>query len=144
LLARPDLARHMSEAMSTATTTTRPSPKMRIAERAVAVDAGRLLTWLAHTGRLEGLTRMESAFALHLAGQLAATSMSTMTASLEAIAHAMHSAPLPVRRAIDALVERGVLGFTPGYASLPSVFHLALPSRIAASMVTIDEDGPPI
>jgi hypothetical protein len=43
-----------------------------------------------------------------------------MTMSLEGVAYAMHSAPLPVRRAIDGLVERGVLGFTPGHGSLPS------------------------
>jgi hypothetical protein len=49
------------------TTTTRLPPKLRIAERAVAVDAGRLVAWVAHVGRLEGLTRLESAFALFLA-----------------------------------------------------------------------------
>jgi hypothetical protein len=111
-----------------------------------AIAEARLLHWLAHVGRIEGLTRLESAFALYFAGQLAASGMGTMTMSLEAIAHAMHSAPLPVRRAIDGLVDRGVLGFVPGYGTVPSVFSLALPKRIASAMVaavTDDDDRPP-
>jgi hypothetical protein len=47
----------------------KPPPKMRISERAAVVDASGLLTWLAHVGRMEGLTRVESTFVLHLAGQ---------------------------------------------------------------------------
>jgi hypothetical protein len=46
-------------AMNTATTA-KPPPKMRIAERATVVDAGRLLAWLAHVDRIEGLTRMDA------------------------------------------------------------------------------------
>src|SRR5262249_27540140 len=115
----------MRTAMTTATIT-KPPPKMRIAERSAVVDASRLLAWIAHVGRLEGLTRVESAFLLHLAGQCAASGMNSMTASLEAIAFAIHSAPLPVRRAVDALVERGVLGFTPGTGAVASSFSMAL------------------
>jgi hypothetical protein len=130
--------------MTTATTIAKPPPKMRISERAAVVDPGRLLTWLAHVGRLEGLTRVESAFALHFAGQLAASGASSMSMSLEAIARAMHSEPLPVRRAIDGLVSHGVLGFTPGSGAAPSTFHFALPRRVAKSMVTAAaEDLPP-
>jgi hypothetical protein len=108
---------------------TAAKPRMRISELSVVVDAGHLLTWLAHVGRMEGLTRVESAFALYLAGQLAATGLSSMTMSLEAIAHAMHSAPLPVRRAIDGLVGHGVLGFTPGYGTALS--YDRLPAAVA-------------
>jgi hypothetical protein len=82
---------------------------------------------------------------LQVPGKLCTSSGSSrISINSEAIAHALHSAPLPVRRAIDALVERGVLGFTPGYGSLPSVFHLALPTRIAAATLAIDDDVPPI
>jgi hypothetical protein len=66
--------------------------------------------------------------------------------SLEAIAHAMHSAPLPVRRAIDRLVGHGVLGFTPGSGPAPSVFNMPLPRRLAASLsaaVAVDAPAPP-
>jgi len=128
--------------MNTTTTIARPPPKMRIAERSVAVDRDRLLTWLAHVGRMEGLTRVESAFALRFAGQLAASGASSMSMSLEAIAHAIHSAPLPTRRAIDALVDRGVLGFVPGYGTVASVFHMALPKNIVAARHD-DDDRPP-
>jgi hypothetical protein len=124
------------------TTIAKPPPKMRISERAAVVDGARLLTWLAHVGRTEGLTRLESAFALDFAGQLAASGMGSMSLSLEAIAHAIHSAPLPVRRAIDCLVDRGVLGFVPGYGTVASVFSLALPRNVASAMVAID-DAPP-
>jgi hypothetical protein len=130
--------------MNDATPIAKPPPKMRISERAAVADGARLLHWLAHVGRMEGLTRLESAFALYLAGQLAASRMGTMTMSLEAIAHAMHSAPLPVRRAIDALVDRGVLGFTPGYGTVPSVFTMALPRNGATARRTVvDDDVPP-
>ena len=44
-----------------------------------AIAEARLLHWLAHVGRIEGLTRLESAFALYFAGQLAASGMGTMT-----------------------------------------------------------------
>jgi hypothetical protein len=127
------------------TAATAAKPKMRISELSAVVDASGLLTWLAHVGRTEGLTRLESAFALHFAGQLAASGMGTMTMSLEAIAHAIHSAPLPVRRAIDGLVQHGVLGFTLGYGTVPSVFNMALPRRVAAAMSTaaVDDDAPP-
>jgi len=118
-------------------------PKMRLSETAAVVDASRLLHWLAHVGRMEGLTRVESAFALHLVGQLAASGMGMMTMSLEAIAYAMHSAPLPVRRAIDGLVQHGVLGFTPGYGTVPSVFNMALPGKVAVAKCVIDDDVPP-
>jgi hypothetical protein len=122
----------------------KPPPKMRISDRSAVVDASRLLHWLAQVGRLEGLTRVESAFALYFAGHLAASGMGAMTSSLEAIAHAIHSEPLPVRRAIDGLVQHGVLGFTPGSGAAPSTFHLALPRRVAKSMVTAAaEDLPP-
>jgi hypothetical protein len=97
-LVRLAAARHMSDCMNN---TAKPPPRIRISELSAVVDASRLLHWLAHVGRMEGLTRLESAFALHLAGQLAASGMGTMTISLEAIAHEIHSAPLPVRRAID-------------------------------------------
>jgi hypothetical protein len=119
---------------------------MRIGERSAVVDASRLLAWIACVGRMEGLTRVESAFALHLVGQLAASGMGTMTMSLEAIAHRLHSAPLPVRRAIDGLVDRGVLEWVPGYGTVPSVFTMALPTRVATAMVaavTDDDDVPP-
>jgi hypothetical protein len=119
---------------------TLPKPRMRILDISEVVDASRLLIWLAHVGRMEGLTRLESAFALHLAGQVAASGMST-TMSLEAIAHAIHSSPLPVRRAIDGLIGHGVLGFTPGYGPAPSVFNMALPKNMAAAMRAI-EDAP--
>jgi hypothetical protein len=133
----------MMPAMTTATTIAKPPPRMRIAERATVVDASRLVAWLAHVGRIEGLTRMESAFALYFAGELAHTGAGTMTMSLEAIAHAIHSAPLPVRRAIDRLVERGVVGFTPGYGPAPSTFHLALPRNGAGvGRAVVDDDGP--
>jgi hypothetical protein len=129
--------------MNTAATA-KPPPGMRISDLSAVVDASRLLTWVAHVGRTEGLTRLESAFALHLAGQLAASGMGTMTMSLEAISGAMHSAPLPVRRAIDGLVQHGVLGFTPGYGCAPSVFNMALPRRVAAAMAAAAaEDAPP-
>ena len=51
----------------------------------------------------------------------------------------------PVRRAIDALVERGVLGFTPGYGMVASVFHMALPRRVVAVMAraAAEDDAPP-
>jgi hypothetical protein len=131
--------------MSTATTTiARPPPRMRIAECSAVVDAGRLLAWIACVGRMEGLTRLESAFALYFAGQLAASGVSSMSLSLEAIAHAMHSAPLPVRRAIDGLVDRGVLGFTPGYGTVASVFSLVLPRNVASAKRVIEHEGPPI
>jgi hypothetical protein len=126
------------------TTTAKLAPKMRIAERSAVVDASRLLPWLAHAGRMEGLTRLESAFALHFVGQLAASGMGIMTMSLEAIAHAMHSARLPVRRAIDGLVGHGVLGFTPGSGAAPSVFNMALPRNVAtARRAVVDDDVPP-
>jgi hypothetical protein len=128
--------------MSTTTTIARPLPRMRISDISSVADASRLLTWVAHVGPIEGLTRLESAFALYFAGQLAASGTSTMSMSLEAIAHGLHSAPLPVRRAIDALVDRGVLGFTPGYGAAPSTFHMALPRNVATAMVAID-DAPP-
>jgi hypothetical protein len=129
--------------MNDATPIAKPPPKMRISERAAVVDGARLLAWLAHVGRTEGLTRVESAFALHLAGQLAASGMGTMTMSLEAIAHGLHSNPLPVRRAIDGLIQHGVLGFTPGYGHAPSTFHLALPRNTAAAGRAADGDVPP-
>jgi hypothetical protein len=113
--------------------TTVAKPRMRISDLSAVVD-GSLLTWLAHVGRIEGLTRIESAFALHLAGQLAASGIGTMAMSLEAIAHAISSQPMQVRRAIDGLIRHGVFGFTPGYGPAPSTFHMALPQRIAAPM----------
>jgi hypothetical protein len=126
------------------TTTAKPAPRMRISDHSAVVDASRLLTWLAHAGRTEGLTRIESAFAFYFAGQLAASGIGTMTMSLEGIAHFIHSAPLPVRRAIDGLVGHGVLGFTPGYGTVPSVFNMALPRRVVASMsAAAAEDLPP-
>jgi hypothetical protein len=121
---------------------TAAKPRMRISDISSVVDGARLLTWVAHVGRMEGLTRLESAFALHFAGQLAASGMGTMTASLEAIAHGLHSAPLPVRRAIDGLVDRGVLGWVPGYGASPSTFHMALPRNMAAGRAVVD-DVPP-
>jgi hypothetical protein len=125
-------------------TTTAAKPKMRLSETAAVVDASRLLTWVAHVGRMEGLTRLESAFTLHLAGQLAASGMGTMNMSLEAIAHAIHSEPLPVRRAIDGLVQHGVLGFTPGSGAAPSTFNMALPRNMAAAGPAVaDDDVPP-
>ncbi len=55
----------------------------------------------------------------------------------------MHSAPLPVRRAIDGLVGHGVLGFTPGSGAAPSTFHMTLPKRTIAAMSTaVAEDAP--
>jgi hypothetical protein len=125
------------------TAATAAKPKMRISDLSAVVDASRLLTWLAHVGRMEGLTRLESAFALHFAVQLAASGTGTMTASLEAIAHAIHSAPLPVRRAIDGLVDRGVLGWVPGYGTVPSTFSLALPRNVATARRAVDDDVPP-
>jgi hypothetical protein len=125
-------------------TTAKPPPRMRILDISEVVDASGLLTWLAHVGQMEGLTRIESAFALHLAGQLAAGGMGTMTMSLEAIAHAIHSEPLSVRRAIDGLIRHGVLGFTPGYGASPSTFHMALPRNMAAARRAVDDDVPPI
>jgi hypothetical protein len=125
------------------TAAVKPPPKMRISELSAVVDAGRVLAWVAYVGQIEGLTRLESAFALHLAGQLAASGTGTMTMSLEAIAHAMHSAPLPVRRAIDGLVDRGVLGFVPGYGTVASTFSLALPRNTAAAGRAADDDVPP-
>jgi hypothetical protein len=130
--------------MNTTTTIAKPPRRMSISERATVVGAASLLAWIACVGRMEGLTRVESAFALYFAGQLAASGASSMSMSLEAIAHAMHSAPLPVRRAIDALVERGVLGWVPGYGTVPSVFTMALPTRVATARVTIEDEGPPI
>ncbi len=59
------------------------------------------------------------------------------------IAHAMHSAPLPVRRAIGGLVGHGVLGFTPGYGTVPSVFNMALPRNVATAGRALDDDVPP-
>ena len=129
--------------MNTTTTIAKPPPRMRISDISSVVDASRLLHWLAHVGRMEGLTRIESAFALHLAGQLAAGRTSTMTMSLEAIAHAIHSEPLPVRRAIDGLIRHGVLGFTPGYGPAPSVFNMALPRNMAAAMGAADDAPAP-
>ena len=127
------------------TVATAAKPRIRISDLSTVVDASRLLIWLAHVGRTEGLTRLESAFALHLAGHLAASGMGSMSLSLEAIAHAMHSAPLPVRRAIDALVDRGVLGWRAGYGTVPSVFSLALPRNVVSAMVAAvtDDDRPP-
>ena len=92
---------------------------------------------------MEGLTRLESAFVLHLTGQLAASGIGTMTMPLEAIAHAIHSEPLPVRRAIDGLIRHGVLGFTPGYGPSPSTFHMALPRNRAAAPSLDNDDVPP-
>jgi hypothetical protein len=109
-------------------------PRMRVSDLSTVVDAGHLLAWLAHVGRLEGLTRVESAFALHFAGQLAASGIGTMAMSLEAVAHAISSQSLQVRRAIDGLIRHGVLGFTPGYGPAPSTFHMALPRRMAVPM----------
>jgi hypothetical protein len=40
----------------------------------------------------------------------------------------------------------GVLGFTPGYGTVASVFTMALPTRVATAMVaavTDDDDVPP-
>jgi hypothetical protein len=140
-LARLGAARHMSDCMNN---TAKPPPRIRISELSAVVDASRLLHWLAHVGRMEGLTRIESAFLLHFAGQLAASGTGSMSLSLEAIAHAIHSEPLPVRRAIDGLVQHGVLGFRPGYGASPSTFHMALPRRIASATVVIEDEGPPI
>ena len=96
-------------------TAAKPPPRMRIADVSIVVGAGRLLTWLAHAGRREGMTRFESAFLLYMAAHLAGNGTGSMSLSLEAIAHAIHSEPLPVRRAIDGLVRLGVLAVTPGY-----------------------------
>jgi hypothetical protein len=140
-LVRLAAARHMSDCMNN---TAKPPPRIRISELSAVVDASRLLHWLAHVGRMEGLTRIESAFLLHFAGQLAASGTGSMSLSLEAIAHAIHSEPLPVRRAIDGLVQHGVLGFTPGYGASPSTFHMALPRSIAtAGRTVVDDDVPP-
>jgi hypothetical protein len=123
--------------MSTAAA--KPPPRMRIR----VVDASRLLAWLAHAGRLEGLTRIESALLLYMAAHLASNGTGSMTMSLEAIAHAIHSEPLPVRRAIDGLVRLDVLAVTPGRGAAPGTFHMALPRHIAASMATAAADDVP-
>ncbi len=49
----------------------------------------------------------------------------------------------PVRRAIDALVDRGVLGWVPGYGTVASVFNMALPTRVATARVALDDDDVP-
>jgi hypothetical protein len=128
------------------TAATAAKPKMRISDLSAVVDASRLLTWLTHVGGTEGLTRLESAFLLYIAAHLAGNGTGCMSLSLEAIAHAIHSAPLPVRRAIDGLVlQHGVLWFTPGYGAAPSTFHMALPRRLAGSLLAAaaDDDVPP-
>ncbi len=106
------------------------------------MDASRLLTWLIHVGRTEGLARIESAFLLYMAAHLAGNGTGSMSLSLEAIAHAIHSEPLPVRRAIDGLIRHGVFGFTPGYGPAPSTFHMAPPRNMAAAGRAAD-DLPP-